>query len=240
MARLIKVQRSNEHSSSYLPGGKQEAVRTDVTNSEVKEKTISELLLEQEGKLRAEFAKELEQKEKVAFFKGEEKGAEAAKQKYIAQQSNEENKVLEELMGLIDNLKIISQEVSVYKDNLFLNCRQELLELVFDAVLKLLGTHFLFQRDTLEKLISPLFFEFSQKSCVHIKLSRADYALLHSNDYGEFRSKLPEGLFFECCEGMEKLGVNIHTGDGELDLRLSTKLEQFKTLLIAHGNSENV
>jgi len=129
-----------------------------------------------------------------------------------------------------------SELITEYVKTLENSCQQELLEIIFDSVLKIIGDDFALKSDSVNSIVFPLLMQFSNNRRVQIKLSKVDYDFMNSEINKDVLSSLPNNFFIEKQDGMEKSGLMLCSDEGELDLRLSTKLEQFKTLLIQNGN----
>ena len=86
-------------------------------------------------------------------------------------------------------------------------------------------------------MIFPMLDRISGSRWAVLVVSPVDYELLTIGGRSEKKIELPSSVRLEASESVEPGGAILRTDAGELDLRLTTKLEQFKHLLLRHAGT---
>lgn len=236
MAKLIHSNLLVAEKSILLSPHKKQRVEKTPPKAGTAQVSIENLLSEQKIKLELAFSKRLAESELKVFDAGMKKGLDEGKKEALNTLDNKRNVLLCSLESIVKSLSETQNEVTEYVKTLENSCQQELLEIIFDSVLKIIGDDFALKSDSVNSIVFPLLMQFSNNRRVQIKLSKVDYDFMNSEINKDVLSSLPNNFFIEKQDGMEKSGLMLCSDEGELDLRLSTKLEQFKTLLIQNGN----
>lgn len=236
MAKLINRSLLVSEKSTLLSAHKKEIAEDHLQQANADDISIEHLLSEQKRMLDVEFAKRLTEAESKAFEAGMNNGLKEGKKEAFDALGNERITLLHSLKSTVEKLRDIQNEAIEYVNTLEDSCKQELLEIIFDSVVQIIGENFVLNSDSVNSIVLPLLMQFADNKRVHIKLSKVDYDFINLESNLDILGPLPNNLFFENQQGMEKSGLMLSSDEGELDLRLSTKLEQFKTLLIQHGD----
>jgi len=222
VAKLISSSLLILGESTLLSQHKQGNAEKILQQSNADDVSMEYLLTEQKRKLNAEFAKRLTEAESKAFDAGMNSGLKEGKKEVIEALDDERIVLLNSLKSTVGNLLEIQNEVTEYMNTLADSCKQELVEIIFDSVVKIIGENFAFNFDSINPIVLPLLMQFTNNKRVHIKLSKVDYDFINLESNLDVLGPLPNNLFFENQQGMEKSGLMLSSDEGELDLRLST------------------
>lgn len=178
--------------------------------------------------LEARHHRELEQK----FREGYQQGVDDSVRKQKDQALTELNEQIQKVRQVSRLLAQVTDELQREKQSLVAQTKAELVEVIFDAVGQLICREFIRDKRRVELLLSSLLEAHQSGDNIKIQLSESDLMLLHSHE--PFMDSHPN-VQFSASKGVEPGGVILTSRKGQLDLRLSTKLEQFMRLLQRHG-----
>lgn len=235
MSKTVQLYESEGVQRSFLPETLiQKNTVKDTRKESESHVPVEQLLIAHENKIRAEMESQLEQIRVKSYeegvLKGINEGRALAEQELQSRLGSRE----ESLDMLFSAMSNVASELNCFHRGVKEETRCELISIVFDAVCKIVGRYAV-DEATIEEVIEPLLIELTNKQMVHLTLSPADFEFFHSEALSELRHKLGTKIVVSKQQGLEKLGLIAKSNDGELDLRLSTKLEQLSSLLIEHG-----
>ncbi|MGF1731277.1 FliH/SctL family protein [Photobacterium kasasachensis] len=190
----------------------------------------SEIEMELQASHAQKQASLLEKQFKEGYSKGYQEAKNALHDQAL-KRLHEQTKILEQTSKL---LTLAVKEIKDEKQMQIEQVKADLIEIVFDVVGKLTCEDFIQDTRRVELLLSNLLEQYQSDHNVKIQLSEYDMSLLMNDE--TLLEKHPE-VHFSACKSVETGGVILKSSKGQLDLRLSTKLEQFMQLLLKHGES---
>ena len=201
-----------------------------------REQIISRLKAETERQsaqiqeLREQLTKNMESSESRGYRKGYEQGRQEAdsaatvdKQSLLLEFEQTKRRYQTQIIDLFNDLK-------TQKQLLIQATQEDLVELVFLGVQKVIGTHYLPEHDRIRSLAEHMVREYSKTNPVNIRLSPEDFDLLNQLFEGK-QEDLLKGVSFSKDANVETGGFVVVSKDGELDQRLSTHMSNFKRFL---------
>ncbi|WP_411993506.1 FliH/SctL family protein [Agarivorans sp. DSG3-1] len=144
----------------------------------------------------------------------------------VAAISEQKNKLIKTEQLLSDATNALTKA----KGDLYLKAKSELLEVVFEAVGRIVCEDYLQSDNRVEFLINSILENLTLNNKVTLAFHSEDLHIIKSQ-YSSLIDSNPH-LAMVSSQHQEIGGVTITSADGELDLRLSTKLQQFQQLLI--------
>ncbi|MCG3723698.1 FliH/SctL family protein [Vibrio cincinnatiensis] len=189
---------------------------------------VDDALLAEQIQVEAKHHQELEQR----FREGYQKGVDDSVREQRDQALIELTDQIQKIKQVSRLLAQVSDELQQEKQSLVAQTKAELVEVIFDAVGQLICREFIQDKRRVELLLSSLLEAHQSGDNVKIQLNESDLVLLYSHE--QFLEPLPN-VQFSASKGVEPGGMILTSRKGQLDLRLSTKLEQFMRLLLRHG-----
>lgn len=172
-----------------------------------------------------------------AYKDGIRKGIEVGRQQVIAEQEDAERSKLERESTLVNSLNEALKQIQAAREALAINYRAEVFEVVYEAVARIVTEDYALDSKRIDLMLAPMLDRISASRWAALVLAPVDFELLKNRGDLEGILALPSGVRLEVSDSVEPGGAILRTEAGELDLRLSTKLEQFKQLLLRHSGA---
>ncbi len=168
--------------------------------------------------------------ESKGFTKGYEKGI-AESQLAVEEEKNRLTKAFGEKhqqvqVQAVELLKKLNEQPKTYVEKV----REDIVELVFIGVGKVLGAHYLPDRNRIRQLVSVLVDDYKSAVNTVVKVGASDFRAVNQLiDNKEV--VLPKSLSFKEDSALEKGSYLVVSDEGELDARLSTLMSNLMQIL---------
>lgn len=138
-----------------------------------------------------------------------------------------------ELMAQLCFLSQLTETINSSIDSILDDFRCECYEIVFSAVLAIIGYNCSDADHRVTSLIESHLDKIKSSKSTVLSVSPMDYRVLVENL--ELMSLLPKQVRVEELTQLGPGDILIKSADGELDYRLQVKIEQFKSLIVEHA-----
>lgn len=169
-----------------------------------------------------------------AYKDGLRKGMELGREQLNAELKTAEDIKVASVSSLLATLNKALVQVQSAREELARSGRAEILEVIFEAVTRIIAEDYVVDPKRIDFMLSPMLDRISGSRWAALVVSPPDYELLKASGESTGSINLPSFVRLEASESVEPGGAILRTETGELDFRLTTKLEQFKQLLLRH------
>lgn len=169
-----------------------------------------------------------------AYKDGLRKGIELGREQLSVEFEAAEGSKVAAVSTLLTTLNQALEQVQSAREDLVRSCRAEVLEVIFEAVTRIVAEDYSVDPKRIDFMLLPMLDRISGSRWAALVVSPLDYELLKAGGESTGSIELPSFVRLEASESVEPGGAILRTETGELDFRLTTKLDQFKQLLLRH------